>query len=224
MENNNKGCLSILLPIIKFFGNNNGNEKLNDNGMLPYAKRDDFLSPSELSFYKILNQVITDNMTLCTKVRLGDIFFVKKKGKSYIAYLNKINRKHVDFLICKASNLEPICGIELDDTSHQREKSIETDIFKDKVFLSAGLPLIRFINKNTYNIAEVKEKLEEAISKSKLKNSNSENSKELTSNVPICPKCLIPMVKRTATKGEHAGEIFYGCSNFPKCMARVKIK
>jgi hypothetical protein len=37
------------------------------------------------------------------------------------------------------------------------------------------------------------------------------------SNEKICPKCLSPMVKRTAKKGSNAGGQFWGCSAFPKC-------
>ena len=35
--------------------------------------------------------------------------------------------------------------------------------------------------------------------------------------VPNCPKCGIPMVLRTVSKGDHKGSQFYGCSNYPKC-------
>ena len=33
----------------------------------------------------------------------------------------------------------------------------------------------------------------------------------------ICPKCGSRLVLRTAKKGDHAGDQFYGCSAFPKC-------
>ena len=33
----------------------------------------------------------------------------------------------------------------------------------------------------------------------------------------LCPKCGAEVVLRTAKKGEHKGEQFYGCSRFPKC-------
>lgn len=33
----------------------------------------------------------------------------------------------------------------------------------------------------------------------------------------ICPRCGSKMVLRIAKKGKHAGQQFYGCSNFPKC-------
>jgi len=40
----------------------------------------------------------------------------------------------------------------------------------------------------------------------------------LAPTVPICPKCDIPMVVRTARHGAHRGEQFYGCENYPRCL------
>lgn len=42
-------------------------------------------------------------------------------------------------------------------------------------------------------------------------------AKEEQSSKHICPRCGAELVLRTAKKGEHAGEQFYGCSRFPKC-------
>ncbi|MGX8704917.1 MAG: topoisomerase DNA-binding C4 zinc finger domain-containing protein, partial [bacterium] len=38
----------------------------------------------------------------------------------------------------------------------------------------------------------------------------------------ICPRCGKPLVLRTAKKGDHAGEQFYGCSGFPGCRYTEK--
>lgn len=40
-------------------------------------------------------------------------------------------------------------------------------------------------------------------------------------NQILCPKCGVPMVRRTAKRGEKAGSEFYGCPNFPKCRQVV---
>ncbi len=42
-------------------------------------------------------------------------------------------------------------------------------------------------------------------------------------NPKICVRCGAEMVLRTARKGEHAGEQFYGCSRFPKCRYKETI-
>ena len=51
-----------------------------------------------------------------------------------------------------------------------------------------------------------------------------EATKDIPEHLPInseekliCPRCGKELVLRTAKKGEHAGNQFYGCSGFPKC-------
>jgi len=39
----------------------------------------------------------------------------------------------------------------------------------------------------------------------------------VAAETPPCPKCGKPMVWRTARKGGHAGESFWGCSTYPAC-------
>ena len=46
---------------------------------------------------------------------------------------------------------------------------------------------------------------------------------ELNREQPICPKCGILMVLRTARKGQDAGSKFWGCSNFPTCRTTKRI-
>ena len=43
----------------------------------------------------------------------------------------------------------------------------------------------------------------------------------VTDPVVICPKCQSEMIKRVAKKGVRQGQIFYGCSQFPKCRSVV---
>ena len=38
---------------------------------------------------------------------------------------------------------------------------------------------------------------------------------------PFCPRCSSPMVRRTARRGTHVGESFWGCSAFPSCRGRA---
>ncbi len=39
----------------------------------------------------------------------------------------------------------------------------------------------------------------------------------VSNNVESCPKCGAQLVLRTARKGVHTGNSFYGCTNYPKC-------
>lgn len=37
---------------------------------------------------------------------------------------------------------------------------------------------------------------------------------------PGCPLCNAPMVRKTARRGRHAGEPFWGCSRYPGCTGK----
>jgi len=45
-----------------------------------------------------------------------------------------------------------------------------------------------------------------------------EDPESIPSHNRLCSKCNSPMNIRTATKGEHLGEQFYVCSNYPNCQ------
>ncbi|MDD4569106.1 MAG: DUF2726 domain-containing protein [Tepidanaerobacteraceae bacterium] len=104
-----------------------------------------------------------------------------------------------------------------------RATRVERDEFVDKAFEAVGIPLIRFENKRNYILSEVKEKID--ILFVGVETSMSEQKINLSDNeeIPICPKCGIPMVISTAKAGKNAGKSFYSCSNCPKCREIIRI-
>jgi restriction system protein len=50
-----------------------------------------------------------------------------------------------------------------------------------------------------------------------------QSSARLIPNV-ICPKCGASMVLRTAQRGSHAGQQFWGCSRFPACRMTAPLE
>lgn len=110
---------------------------------LPYRLRDDFLSPAERHFYRVLQEATSDWVILHTKVNLGDLFYPATRDRSkWQIYRNKIDRKHVDYLLIDLQTLQPILGVELDDKSHKRPDRQDRDQFVDAVFAAAALPII----------------------------------------------------------------------------------
>jgi hypothetical protein len=188
----------------------------------PYLVRDDFLSPAELSFYLVLKSFVSEFALVCPKVSLGDLFYAKSSDNSkHRIYTNKIDRKHVDFLLCDPKTVCPILGIELDDKSHQRPDRQERDAFVEKVFLAAKLPLLRVPVKHTYSVTELSLLLRPYLSKKEIP-ASSPMPIHTTSTTPQCPKCESQMILRTAKSGANQGEKFWGCSNFPQCRGILK--
>src|SRR5471030_1225951 len=66
-----------------------------------YELRKSVFTPAERSFAGVLDGALPDGVTWLGKVRLGDVFIVRKgltRSESATAR-NKIDRKHVDFLL-----------------------------------------------------------------------------------------------------------------------------
>jgi hypothetical protein len=238
----NQGCLASLLGLI---GIKPGTPKPSDLSVeylpadpdpLPYRLRDDFLSPAEKSFYLVIKGMMGNFFTICPKVSLSDLFFVSRPNENKSAY-NRINRKHVDFVICDPQTMTPLFAIELDDSSHDRADRVERDAFVDSVFEAAQLPLLHIPVQMSYNTNELGALFKNTLQKKNMPTSAEEQiaapaqptgrrSETLMgtnegatgeAKAPFCPKCGTPMVLRTAKNGDQPGRKFYGCANYPKC-------
>ena len=227
-----QGCLSVLFPFLgrkttKTIFKASDYSSSNDSipavetvipETLPYRVRDDFLSPAEFSFYKILSSLGETRIIVQSKVRLADIFFVSRPNEN-MTYFSRIAQKHLDFLVCDSVTMKPLLGIELDDSSHKRDDRQERDDFVEKVFQVAGLPLLRFPVQREYNTREIAAQIAPFL-KDKVSVPVTSPQPEINNqvgSVPLCPKCGIPMVLRTVAQGEHKGKQFYGCQNYPRC-------
>ena len=96
----------------------------------PYKLQRYFLSRTESSFYHVLLGALAGQAAICPKVNLKDLFYVPRSDAYYApSYWNRINQKHVDFLLCDPKTMQPVAGVELDDSSHQRADRIRRDQF-----------------------------------------------------------------------------------------------
>ena len=193
---------------------------------LPYRLRDDFLSPAELSYYLVLKTVLGPRAAICTKVRLADLLFVARPHEN-MAFVNRISSKHIDFLICESSDMRPVVAIELDDASHNREDRRERDEFVDEALAAASLPLLRVPPRSQYSRQDIVAQLGPILMATPpsppQQDSLPKEAHPQDAEAPLCPKCGIPMVVRTAGKGKHKGSQFYGCQNFPQCREMMSI-
>ncbi|MBK8479548.1 MAG: DUF2726 domain-containing protein [Opitutaceae bacterium] len=154
---------------------------------------------------------------------------------------NQINQKHVDFLLVRTSDLTPVAGLELDDSSHGRADRQKRDAFVDDVFRSCSLPLLHVPAQASYSAADLRTQITallnqaepaslvqpapERINAAGLPVSNTTaqvHGAEIPPSLPSqpqagdsCPRCsdgrLVQRTKRS-TQGK-----FLGCSNYPRC-------
>ena len=130
---------------------------------LPYEARGQLVTKPELRFYKSLSKAVQDDWEIFAMVRIADLLRVEKGHPQRRKWLNKILAKHIDFVLCDPGSLEPIVCIELDDPSHNRPDRIERDIFVNRAFKAAELPLLRIPTQQTYRSREIRELIDSVL-------------------------------------------------------------
>jgi len=111
----------------------------------------------ELRFYNWIKEKLKDkNLNVLSKIRIAD--FVKPT--EYIEKIewrktfNKINRKHIDFIITDIQGKIKVL-IELDGDSHQKEETIESDKLKNYLFDKLNIPLERYKNGEIFELSKI---------------------------------------------------------------------
>jgi len=209
----------------------------------PYQSKEVLCSPAERSFLGALDKILGERYRIFAKVRLADIVDVQRglSASARQSAFNRIAGKHIDFIVCNANDLSIVGAIELDDKSHLKKGRRERDQFLDKALEAASIPMLRVKAQSTYSIKEVSSDLDSAFNikvRGKLeeipdppetvKEPNGKQIDEAIDNsnfgtvALVCPKCGGELIERVATKGQYAGQKFWGCSNFPKCKFTKK--
>ena len=112
------------------------------------------LTATEKKFYQYLMKNLEGyDVVVNPKVRLEDILKVVNTNNRSELYKMRgyVKSRHIDFILCD-SEMNLICGIEVDDDSHSSEQAKEIDEFKNDIF--------RKIHKELYRIVKM-DKLEE---------------------------------------------------------------
>jgi hypothetical protein len=140
-----QGCLGFLFPV-------RAREGVGAPSALafPYRARAAFLSPAEITFYQALQTAVASRYAIFPKVRLLDLCDVTDRPVNQGA-MNRIDRKHVDFLLCDPTTFKPIKAIELDDSTHERRRRADRDAFVDQIFQVIGLPLVHIRSQSGYD-------------------------------------------------------------------------
>ncbi|MCP8899059.1 DUF2726 domain-containing protein [Gilvimarinus xylanilyticus] len=145
-----------------------------------YRKHVTLFTKAERSFLGVLDQAVGEEYRIFGKVRVADILAPEKgmSRKSWRTAFNKISGKHFDYVLCKKSDLSVIAVVELDDKSHRGSRAKARDSFLENACSSAGLTLVRFPAKASYQVHSVRDSLHKAISPKADHNSSSAGHKK----------------------------------------------
>ena len=127
-------------------------------GDYPYQKEPALFTPAERSFLGVLEQALGSQFRIMGKVRLLDIIRVKPglSGSVRQQAINRIQSKHIDFVVCNPDDLSVQFVIELDDSSHQQSQRQSRDEFLNKALEAAGVQVFRFAVKRSYSVQDIR--------------------------------------------------------------------
>ena len=151
------GAILLLVTLKLLFGKNNVAGQ-----PYKYVLNKTLFTPAERSFLGVLDLAVADQYRIFGKVRVADILLPSKglsKSHWQIAF-NKVSAKHFDFVLCNKQTLEVIAVIELDDKSHQKAKLQHRDSLIASACATAGLPLVRFVAKSSYQVTEIQQQIQ----------------------------------------------------------------
>ena len=76
----------------------------------------------------------------------------------------RISAKHIDFVLIDAKSTRIHLAVELDDSTHRMVQSrIDRDIFVNKAFETAGVPLLRINVQHHYQLDELKDLISQSV-------------------------------------------------------------
>jgi len=133
------------------------------NARMPFRKKDYLLTKAERSFYEVLRRSVDEQTTVFAKVRLLDLVWLPKGTQNAGSHRNRVQSKHVDFVLCNRAALMPMLVVELDDASHAREDRQARDLLVDRVLTGAGLPVLRVRTSRGYSPAELQRQIDAAL-------------------------------------------------------------
>jgi hypothetical protein len=123
----------------------------------PYVPAKVLFSPAERSFLGVLDQAVGSEHRVFGKVRVADLAAVKPGlgNAARQGALNRVAAKHVDFVVCRASDLSVVCAVELNDSSHSSKRAQARDELLINVCRAIGLPLFQVPAKRAYSVQEL---------------------------------------------------------------------
>lgn len=146
------------------------NTSINSKEIMDYKKyyrpKRYVITKNELNFYTVLLEVAKElNLMVFSQVSLYNILETKPNldYKTKTIFFNKIASKSIDFVLVDKKDCRIKLCIELDDSTHRKEKRIERDNFINKLFKDLEIDLLRYPLYIEYYKDTLKKRIQENI-------------------------------------------------------------
>ena len=118
------------------------------DGPWPYRVRRLLTEPEQVLLHRV-RTALPDHLVFA-QVQVARVLEVPSRPDS-VSWFNRVAQLSFDLLVCTPDTM-PVLAIELDDSSHGRQKQKERDAKKNRACREAGLRLVRW---NTQSLPSV---------------------------------------------------------------------
>lgn len=207
---------------------------------LSYQKKPSVFNQSHAKIFKALQAAVANDYVLLANVNVADALSIGaiQNVLAMQTAQKMLAEKTFDFLVCDKNSLSPLCAIVIGD-------SLEPYLVT--ACEAAHLPLARFTVQANYDSSVIRASILNALGISEITpaqtNQTSYGNKESALEIrdepeattkvalvdsgidlELCPQCSAVMVKRKAKNGAAAGQLFWICSDYPKCRGMLPVK
>lgn len=130
--------------------------KLTKKEEYPYFKNPHFMTDAEKDFFRVLERIAGDKYHIIPQVELSHLLKVYKRRWGTYKFFNKIALKSIDFVLLSKESLNPVLGIELDDSTHFKYIRQKRDKFVNKILEEANFPLLRIKLQESNNVEYIR--------------------------------------------------------------------
>ena len=193
-------------------------------------RRGRFLTSAEKTFFECLSNALSDDFHIFTKVAMLDVMEPSPAaGKLKSRRIrNRLTSERLDYVLCKKQDMSIFGIVELEDFNEQNPKSarLERESLISTVCKAAHLRLFYFDVRQDYQGVDIRRLVTGRSSPANLAveppTLGSQFTLDNTAYVAYakhraCPKCNGEVVTKVALKGEHTGDKYLMCRQYPVC-------
>lgn len=144
--------LALAVLVIAAMAKKRRDTSSDENQPWPYYAKKPLSAIEQVMYYRLVEAM--PECIVLAQVQLSRVIGVKK-GAGPGNWLNRINQKSLDYVVCM-KDAAVIAAIELDDSTHEREDRKKSDQDKERALSSAGVKLIRWKAKSLPDVETIR--------------------------------------------------------------------
>lgn len=124
----------------------------------PYTLHASVFTPAEVEFLHVLDRAVGERYRIFGKIRVADVIALRKDldSRSHRIAFSRIGAKHFDFVLCSRWDFSIVGVIELNDSSHLRQKRAQRDAFLVDICNAIGLPILIVRARRQYSASKLR--------------------------------------------------------------------